>query len=171
MAAEAVGVRGHTKAQLNRLLKGSEVAFIDFPEWWCETGKHRNIKKWLYEMRQAANAWEQDYLNWIGEFRMKIGRFAPEVFCGAERDIRCVVRGGDAGVGPGGGLPPETPRFQEQWRSGRRRARERREQRGVSWSTRPTRSMRMICATGWACGRGPRAWTSVRPRGRGAGER
>lgn len=66
------------------------MAFIDFPEGWCEPGKVWEAREVSYGMRQAAHAWEQDYSSRMEEFGMRKGRFTPTVFYGVEK-----AHGGD----------------------------------------------------------------------------
>lgn len=54
-----------------------------------------SLKKWLYGMRPPACAREQGNSGTLGEFGMVKGVFAPTVFLGVERGIRCVVHGDD----------------------------------------------------------------------------
>lgn len=79
------------KGHLNGKLKDDEIAFVDFPGVRCEAGTCGKLRRLLYGMRQAANAWGQHYFSRMKEFRMMKGRFAPSVFDGAEREPRCVV--------------------------------------------------------------------------------
>lgn len=47
--------------------------------------------RWLYSMRPAASAEDHDCSTRLKEFVMKNTEIAPTVFCGAEREIRCLV--------------------------------------------------------------------------------
>lgn len=84
-----------TEAHLNGKSDDGEAVYIAFTEGWCGAGKFLNLKRWLCG-RSSANAWEQDYFEELGEFGMGKGVFAPTVFHGVERGIRCVVHGDDS---------------------------------------------------------------------------
>lgn len=55
----------------------------------------QRFQGWLYGMCLAASAWEQECSSKMDEFSMKRGRFAPALFYGVERELRCVARVGD----------------------------------------------------------------------------
>lgn len=58
-------------------------------------GKCGNLKRWMYGMRPAASAWEQDNFKTLGEFGMAKGVSTPTMFHSVERGIQCVVHGDD----------------------------------------------------------------------------
>ncbi len=49
------------KAHMNPRLKESEKVYVDLPEGFEQEGKCARLKRWLYGMRPAAQAWEEDY--------------------------------------------------------------------------------------------------------------
>lgn len=78
------------KAHLNLRLKGDEMACVNFPGAWCESGKFGQPKRWLYGMRPAARLGARPFQQ-VGRVRDGQREVRPTVFCEAERDIRCVV--------------------------------------------------------------------------------
>lgn len=79
------------ETHVNGRLKGGEVAYTAFSDGCCGVGKCGRLKRWLCGMRPAGKAGEQDYSEKLGESGMAMGMFAPTVFHGVERCIRCVV--------------------------------------------------------------------------------
>ena len=70
-------------------------ACIELPKEDYEEGKCGRLLRWLYGMRPAAKAWEDEYaekLESIGFFR---GKAAPTVFYHPEWEVRIVVHGDD----------------------------------------------------------------------------
>ena len=81
------------KAHLNGKLKDDEYAYIQLPE---EAGSGvARLKRWLYGMRPAANAWESDYAKHLEENGFRRGVAAPTTFAHIEKGIRLVVWGDD----------------------------------------------------------------------------
>ena len=76
--------------------RGTDVwACIELPEEDYEEGKCGRLRRWLYGMRPAAKAWEDDYaekLESIGFLRWKA---APTVFRHPGWKVRVVVHGDD----------------------------------------------------------------------------
>ena len=81
------------KAHLNGRLKEGEYAFVELPsEAGGGVGK---LKRWLYGMRPAASAWEDDYIEYLIGQGFRRGRSAPTVLYHEGKDIRLVVWGDD----------------------------------------------------------------------------
>ena len=81
------------KAHLNGRLKEGEHAFVELPsEAGGGVGK---LKRWLYGMRPAASAWEDDYVEYLIGKGFRRGRSAPTVLYHEGMDIRLVVWGDD----------------------------------------------------------------------------
>ena len=51
--------------------------------------------RWLYGMRQAAAAWEEEYAGKLVEFGFRRSRAAPTTFWDPRTDVRVVVWGDD----------------------------------------------------------------------------
>ena len=83
------------KAHLNGKVGENEAAFISLPEGCCAPGMCGRLRRWLYGMRPAASAWEQDYSEKLAEVGMAKGRSAPTAFYDKDRCLRCVVHGDD----------------------------------------------------------------------------
>jgi hypothetical protein len=69
--------------------------FIELPLESKADGKVGELKRWLYGMRPAARAWEDDYSKNLEEIDMKRGSAAPTTFWCAGTGVRCVVHGDD----------------------------------------------------------------------------
>jgi hypothetical protein len=83
------------KAHMNPRLKESEKVYVDLPEGFEQEGKCARLKRWLYGMRPAAQAWEEDYTAKMESIGCKKGQAAVTCFYNAETQIRCVVHGDD----------------------------------------------------------------------------
>ena len=65
-------------------------AYVTLPD-----GKCWKLKRWLYGMRPAASAWEEDFTKNMEKAGYRVGKAAPTVFYNKETDGRCVVHGDD----------------------------------------------------------------------------
>ena len=81
------------KAHLNGVVKDEERAYVSMPG--DPPGRCRRLRKWLYGMRPAANAWEEDFSGKLAGMGLKAGKSSSVVFCDVEREVRCVVHGDD----------------------------------------------------------------------------
>jgi hypothetical protein len=78
------------KAHLNGIVPDEVYAYVELPD-----GKIWRLKRWLYGMRPAANAWESDFTKrLIGEGFAR-GKASPTVFFRKSTGCRCVVHGDD----------------------------------------------------------------------------
>jgi hypothetical protein len=68
------------KAHLNGILKDHEHAYVGLPEQDYRPGQCGRLKRWLYGMRQAASAWEDDYATRLTNAGFVQGKSAPTVF-------------------------------------------------------------------------------------------
>ena len=66
------------KAHMNGVCK--ERAFVDLPEEIRQEGWCGRLKYWLYGMRPATRAWEEEYVAKLGSEGYKQGRSVPTVF-------------------------------------------------------------------------------------------
>ena len=81
------------KAHLNGVVGLEEYAYVKMP---CDPPGHcRRLRRWLYGMRHAASAWEEDFSNKLAECGLMAGESSPVVFSGFGGDVRCVVHGDD----------------------------------------------------------------------------
>ena len=79
------------KAHLNGKLGPDDVAFVQLsPQGTCS-----RLKRWLYGMRQAACAWERDFVEKLAEIGMTSGKSSPVVFHDPKTCVRAVVHGDD----------------------------------------------------------------------------
>ena len=78
------------KAHLNRVVPDDVFVYVKLPD-----GRVWRLKRWLYGMRPAAQAWEEDYSAKLGSLGFVPGRSAPTVFCPLGTGCRCVVHGDD----------------------------------------------------------------------------
>ena len=84
------------KAHLNAKLKQGERAYIELPpEAGAAPGKCGRLKRWLYGMRPAASAWEEDYASKLLGAGFKRGLAAPTAFYCERSGVRLVVHGDD----------------------------------------------------------------------------
>ena len=81
------------KAHLNGRLGADEVAFVQLPG--SPPGTCSRLKRWLYGMRQAASAWERDFVEKLAEIGMVSGKSSPVVFHDPKTGVRAVVHGDD----------------------------------------------------------------------------
>jgi hypothetical protein len=83
------------KAHLNGIV-GEEVwACIELPEEDYEEGMCGRLRRWLYGMRPAAKAWEDDYAEKLQGIGFVRGRAAPTAFYHPDWAVRVVVHGDD----------------------------------------------------------------------------
>ena len=78
------------KAHLNGKVPKDLFAYVKLP---C--GKVWRLRRWLYGMRPAANAWEADCTQKLESVGFVRGKSAPTVFFREATGCRCVVHGGD----------------------------------------------------------------------------
>ena len=81
------------KAHLNAVC--TEVVYVELPSEAVGRGKVGRLKRWLYGMRPAAQAWEEDYSNKFVKIGLTPGRAAKTCFWNSETNMRCVVHGDD----------------------------------------------------------------------------
>ena len=78
------------KAHLNGMVPGDVFAYVKLPD-----GRVWRLRRWLYGMRPAAQAWEDDYSAKLGSLGFVRGKSAPTVFYRSATGCRCVVHGED----------------------------------------------------------------------------
>ena len=83
------------KAHLYGVLKEDECAYIELPGGEAHGGKCGRLRRWLYGMRPAGAAWEDDYSSKLEELGFEKGRAAPTAFFRRMDQVRCVVHGDD----------------------------------------------------------------------------
>jgi hypothetical protein len=83
------------KAHLNGILKQGELAYVELPEQYAVPGMCGRLNRWLYGMRQAASAWEDDYVAKFRDAGFAQGKASPTVFFNPKTKTRCVVHGDD----------------------------------------------------------------------------
>jgi hypothetical protein len=81
------------KAHMNGVCK--EWAFVEMPEEIREAGFCGMLKFWLYGMRPAARAWEEEYVKKLASQGYRQGRSVPTVFYHELRDVSGAVHGDD----------------------------------------------------------------------------
>ena len=81
------------KAHLNGRVKESEFAYVQLPDE--AGGGVARLRRWLYGMRPAASAWEDDYVEHLTSAGFRRGKSAPTVLLHEGRGIRLVVWGDD----------------------------------------------------------------------------
>ncbi len=86
-------VHRRKKAHLNGVVKDDERAYVSMEG--DPPGRCRRLRKWLYGMRHAASAWEEDFSSKLAGMGLKAGKSSAVVFCDVEREVRCVVHGDD----------------------------------------------------------------------------
>ena len=82
------------KAHLNGICDRKDV-FVELLREAGAPGKCGRLKRWLYGMRPAARAWENDYSKNLESTGMKKGKSSPSVFWDPSTRTRCVVHGDD----------------------------------------------------------------------------
>ena len=83
------------KAHLNGIVGEDELVFVELPVEAGAPGKCGRLRRWLYGMRPAAQAWERDYSERLENIRFVKGRSAPIVFYNQATSVRGVVHGDD----------------------------------------------------------------------------
>jgi hypothetical protein len=83
------------KAHLNGMVGAETWACIELPEEDAELGMCGRLVRWLYGMRPAAKAWEEDYAAKLVEAGFRRGRASPTCFFHPVWSIRVVVHGDD----------------------------------------------------------------------------
>ena len=83
------------KAHLYGVLKPDERAYIELPGEGGKRGKCGRLKRWLYGMRPAAGAWEDEYSEKLIAMGFVKGRAVPTAFFRPSDQVRCVVHGDD----------------------------------------------------------------------------
>ena len=81
------------KAHLYGILKEGEEAYIELPGEAGKEGRCGKLRRWLYGMRPAAGAWEDDYSLKLAKLGFRKGRAAPTTFYRARDQVRRVVHG------------------------------------------------------------------------------
>jgi len=83
------------KAHLNGFLKPGERAYIELPGEAGKRGMCGRLRRWLYGMRPAAGAWEDDYSDKLVAMGFVKGEAVPTAFFRPRDEVRCVVHGDD----------------------------------------------------------------------------
>jgi hypothetical protein len=83
------------KAHLNGKVDAEESVYVELPPESHRPGKCARLKRWLYGMRPAANAWERDFREKLESIGFVCGVAAPTVFHNYATDVSCVVHGDD----------------------------------------------------------------------------
>ena len=83
------------KAHLNGFVGADVWACIELPEEDYEEGKCGRLRRWLYGMRPAAKAWEDDYGEKLESIGFLRGKAAPTTFHRPVWKVRIVVHGDD----------------------------------------------------------------------------
>ena len=78
------------KAHLNGKVPEDEFAYVRLPD-----GRVWRLKRWLYGMRPAAQAWEEDYAAKMIDVGFQRGKSNSTVFYRESTGCRCVVHGDD----------------------------------------------------------------------------
>lgn len=81
------------KAHLNGVVREGEFAYVQLPQ--DPPGRCRRLTRWLYGMRPAASAWEDDFSKKLAGCGLNAGRSSPVVFADPRGETRCVVHGDD----------------------------------------------------------------------------
>lgn len=82
------------KAHLNGEVTEGEYEYIALPNE--AGGGVGRLKRWLYGMRPAASAWEDDYTAMMKEAGFDRGRAAPTAYFNRETGVRVAVWGDDS---------------------------------------------------------------------------
>ena len=77
------------------ILGDDEWQYVELLDEANARGKVGRLKRWLYGMRQAASAWEEDYARRLESEGFVRGVAAPTVFWNEGRRITLVVHGDD----------------------------------------------------------------------------
>ena len=80
------------KAHHQGCLKEDERAYTGLPD---KPGVCGRLRRWLYGMRPAAGAWEEDYSNLLESLGFAKGVAHPTTFYRSADKVRCVVHGDD----------------------------------------------------------------------------
>ena len=83
------------KAHLNGVVGEDEWACIELPDGDKLQGMCGRLRRWLYGMRPAARAWEEDYSEKLQSIGFVRGKAAPTIFRHPVWNVRCVVHGDD----------------------------------------------------------------------------
>ena len=94
------------KAHLNGVVSPDEHVYVELPpeahvpgasgvSHTASSGKRGRLRRWLYGMRAAGNAWEKDYVAKFESIGFARGVSAPTVFFNSALNLRCVVHGDD----------------------------------------------------------------------------
>jgi hypothetical protein len=81
------------KAHLNGVC--DQEVYVELPKEAEVEGKCGRLKRWLYGMRPAAQAWEKDYSHRLQEEGLERGLYSPVVFFNKATELRLVVHGDD----------------------------------------------------------------------------
>jgi hypothetical protein len=102
------------KAHLNAFCE--EEVYVELPPEADAPGKCGMLKRWLYGMRPAANAWEKEYTQKLESAGYVRGEYSAVTFFNAETGVRCVVHGDDfTFAGPEAGLMEIKGKMMEWW--------------------------------------------------------
>ena len=83
------------KAHLNAKVKEGDEIYVELPEEArAGHGRCGKLKRWLYGMRPAASAWEEEYSSKLVEVGFRRGKAATTVFVNEQAGVRCVVHPG-----------------------------------------------------------------------------
>ena len=83
------------KAHLYGVVEDDKKAYIELPEEVKQEGKCGRLRRWLYGMRPAGQAWEKDYTERLEGIGFERGKAAPTAFFNSKTKVRCVVHGDD----------------------------------------------------------------------------
>ncbi len=81
------------RAHLNAVCNGQ--ADVELPEEMNKKGYCGKLKRWLYGMRNAAQGWEDNYVQKLPDDGYEQGTAAPTVFYCKKTEMRLVVHGDD----------------------------------------------------------------------------
>ena len=103
------------KAHLNGVVQPEDGRrYVEAPEERRKPGVCWRLRRWLYGMRPAARAWEDDYAEKLATEGMVRGKAAPTCFWGKDLQTRALVHGDDFVVaGPEAGVNHIRNKMQE----------------------------------------------------------
>ena len=99
-----------TKAHLNGKVPEEEYVYVRLPD-----GKVWRLRRWLYGMRPAAQAWEEDFASKMVAVGFVRGKSASTVFYRERTGCRCVVHGDDFTFLSYGDLAKDIVKDMKQW--------------------------------------------------------
>jgi len=84
------------KAHLNGVVKDEDgESFVEAPSERKREGTCWKLRRWLYGMRPAARAWEDDYAEKLATEGLSRGKAAPTCFWNEATGVRALVHGDD----------------------------------------------------------------------------